>query len=102
MIPPDHGHLVFEYLHMTLQDDWNESFQDDVLRGAPTSHVQDLFDVHLLERTKGNYSATMQNIASFDAVIYIPYDKETMVLCHESRTSLPQTSRFIIMPGLYI
>ena len=31
-------------------------------------------------RTKGNYSATMQKIASYDAVIYIPYDKETMVL----------------------
>ena len=103
MVPPDHDHLVAEFLGRTFKDEWDKRFDDDFDRKLPIAATLHQFNLRMFEfeRIKGNYSATMQNIASLDAVIYIPYDKETMVLCHESRTCRSQTSRFIITPGLY-
>ena len=90
-IPPDFYEPTKQFLTTTFEDEWEERLEDDKIRGGPVVQQirtlasrknADNFDLHMFEniRTKGNYSATMQKIASCDAVIYIPYDKETMVL----------------------
>ena len=89
LVPPDFSGEASLFLADRLQEEWNLLFENDRVHGGPLSqrwgantsfHTKFDFTLFNQIRVKGNYSATMQAVASCDAVIYIPYDKETMVL----------------------